>query len=611
METSYRYKQIGEKQPQIFYCLLGKPGVGKTEICKTLAKAMNRPICILSMGGATETKPLEGIDPAWKASSWSDILETMVEKKSEQVITMAECEAELKEYKARPKKTDFQNKKIKELDDLIKKMKDDKVNEMKSDLGCKAPIILLDEAEKVKHPSVLDAMGKVLDDNVNWSHYDKFLEYRINLGYCLIFVTMNWYERAPDFIRDRCKFVDIELLTYAQRKEILENRADAFVRQFFPVIDAATGKVDREKQKEHIKNNTFSPQQQQVRDMIGEETIKNCITATWGIRGGIMNLKKVMDLLLLIDVRGQLNNTTSLDDWDWDSDEKNMDGEWLHPDEHSDRVRRLRYKDLDSVSMPDGEELILTKKIDYDWIARGKDKKWQAVLHPLNQIKDWPDYDERTDFYYSPDGAEIQLDEDSNKEAKEQIKELKAEIARLSKIIQNNKQQYEQATAAQKEELEAKLEELKQAGDDKEELMRKLRELEEAMENLGIHRPDEGEETPHEYPYLSTINIKEVSEDGYFRYGVSPFEKKIRVVKFANDVAEQIKKITVNDCKDLIQLDLSGLKNLKKLTLKKSKWDSIKGIKDCVKLEKVSVKECEDVSLTFLENSSVQEVKVI
>jgi len=69
METSYRYRQIGEKQPQIFYCLLGKPGVGKTEICKTLAKAMNRPICILSMGGATETKPLEGVDPAYKSSS--------------------------------------------------------------------------------------------------------------------------------------------------------------------------------------------------------------------------------------------------------------------------------------------------------------------------------------------------------------------------------------------------------------------------------------------------------------------------------------------------------------------------------------------------------------
>jgi len=117
METSYRYKQIGEKQPQIFYCLLGKPGVGKTEICKTLAKAMNRPICILSMGGASETKPLEGIDPAYKSSSWSDILETLVEKKSEQIITMAECEEQLKVYKARPKKTQFQEKKIKELEE--------------------------------------------------------------------------------------------------------------------------------------------------------------------------------------------------------------------------------------------------------------------------------------------------------------------------------------------------------------------------------------------------------------------------------------------------------------------------------------------------------------
>jgi len=121
METSYRYKQIGEKQPQIFYCLLGKPGVGKTEICKTLAKAMNRPICILSMGGATETKPLEGIDPAFKSSSWSDLLETMVEKKSEQKVFLNECEAELKVYKARPKKTQFQEKKIKELEEWIKK----------------------------------------------------------------------------------------------------------------------------------------------------------------------------------------------------------------------------------------------------------------------------------------------------------------------------------------------------------------------------------------------------------------------------------------------------------------------------------------------------------
>jgi len=63
MEVAYRYKEIGEKQPQIFYCLLGKPGVGKTEICKQLAKAMNLPFVLLSMGGADTTDALEGTEP--------------------------------------------------------------------------------------------------------------------------------------------------------------------------------------------------------------------------------------------------------------------------------------------------------------------------------------------------------------------------------------------------------------------------------------------------------------------------------------------------------------------------------------------------------------------
>lgn len=606
IETSYRYKQIGEKQPQIFYCLLVKPGVGKTEICKTLAKALNRPICILSMGGASETKPLEGIDPAFKSSSWSDLLETMVEKKSEQKIFLKDCEEELKIYKARPKKTPFQEKKIKDLEEWIKKMKDDKVDFLKLDLGCKAPIILLDEAEKVKHPSVLDAMGKILDDNVNWSHYDKFLEYRINLGYCLIFVTMNWFERAPDFIRDRCKFVDIELLTYAQRQEILENRADAFTRQFFPVIDTATGKVDRERQKEHLTNKTFSPLQQQVRDLIGIKTIKNCITQTWGIRGGIMNLKKVFDLLLLIDVRGQLNDLYSLDNYDWDSDEKNGDGELLHPEEYSTKVRRLRYDDVDS------EELILTKKVDYDWIAKEKGSKWQAVLHPQNQIKDWPDYNERTDWFFSPDGRETNLEEDfGDKGDKEIIKELQKEAQKLKKRLEDQAKTYEELSENQRAELEQKLEEIRQAGENKEELQRKIMELEEKLNNMEGFRPEEAEDSPHDYPYLSTVIIKDIETNGYLKYGETPFEKKIRVVKFDNEVAEHVKKITVRDCPELIQLDLTGLKNLEKLTLKNSKWDSIKGIKDCKKLQKISVKDCQDVSLEFLENSQVEQVKII
>ncbi|CAG8679447.1 17251_t:CDS:2 [Dentiscutata erythropus] len=39
--------------------------------------------------------------------------------------------------------------------------------ECKLDTNTKAPIVLFDEAEKVNNSAVLDALGKVLDPNVN------------------------------------------------------------------------------------------------------------------------------------------------------------------------------------------------------------------------------------------------------------------------------------------------------------------------------------------------------------------------------------------------------------------------------------------------------------
>jgi ATP-dependent Lon protease len=48
-------------------CLLGKPGVGKTEIVKTFAKALRRPLVIISMGGAIDTKDIEGTPPTYQS----------------------------------------------------------------------------------------------------------------------------------------------------------------------------------------------------------------------------------------------------------------------------------------------------------------------------------------------------------------------------------------------------------------------------------------------------------------------------------------------------------------------------------------------------------------
>ncbi|CAG8762828.1 7330_t:CDS:2, partial [Racocetra persica] len=392
-------------------------------------------------------------------------------------------------------KTDFQNKRIGELKDLIKRMKENKIGdtptpltEMKMDRRSRVPIILFDEAEKVKHPSVLDALGKIMDDN--------------------------------------------------QRKEILSNRATDFVRQFFPATDT-TGKVDKKKDQENKEKGILTPYQQKIRDMIGERTIENCITATWGIR-------------------------------DWDSDES------LDDDDKSDKVRRLRYDDLN------GEELVLTKKIDYDFVAKEKNKKWSAVLHPLDA-----DEGEQTD--------------------QETVERLKREIARVKRECQDEINRHKEIDEIRRAELETALHALEQAGTDKERLQAAIDDLTEQLRRAGLEKPEMKEvETQTELPYLSTMEISRVPENGVVRFGVSPFEQRTRVLTFDPTDADKIKKLTVLDCQELIQIDLKGLTNLEKLTLKNSKWDNIKNAKECLKLEKVSIKDCVEVSVDFLAGTNVE-----
>jgi hypothetical protein len=106
-------------------------------------------------------------------------------------ITLAELQEQLAEYESIKNKTEFQQSELKELKELIKDMEKNDETERKIDANSKAPIILFDESEKVTLASVLDALGKVLDPNVNTRHWDKFFEGYLNLKYCIIFLTMN------------------------------------------------------------------------------------------------------------------------------------------------------------------------------------------------------------------------------------------------------------------------------------------------------------------------------------------------------------------------------------------------------------------------------------
>jgi ATP-dependent Lon protease len=93
------------------------------------------------------------------------------------------------------------------------------------------------------------------------------------LSECLFISTINRKEKVPELVRDRMKYVDIPLLTYAQRIEVLENKATDFVREYFPDKDI---KIDRANKEIGV----LTYHQQSIRDLIGQRTITNCITET-------------------------------------------------------------------------------------------------------------------------------------------------------------------------------------------------------------------------------------------------------------------------------------------------------------------------------------------
>src|SRR6185312_589361 len=100
---------------------------------------------------------------------------------------------------------------------------------------------------------------------------------------------------VPDFVRSRCKRVNIQLLKFEERLEILRNRRDAFAREYFPSNirgeKEAGGieiKYDEDEYNKKMDPDSFTPDQALIRERLNDDFLKLCITEEFGVRGGIM-----------------------------------------------------------------------------------------------------------------------------------------------------------------------------------------------------------------------------------------------------------------------------------------------------------------------------------
>lgn len=153
-------------------CLVGPPGVGKTTIAMSIAKALNRDFCKISVGGLNDSTELVGSRRTYLASAPGKIIQGL-------------------------------NK-----------------------CGSNNPLILIDEVDKMVKDYKGDPAStllEILDPNQNKIFTDNYIEEPFDLSGVLFILTANNVSDIPKPILDRVELIELHSYTVFEKKDIAKN----------------------------------------------------------------------------------------------------------------------------------------------------------------------------------------------------------------------------------------------------------------------------------------------------------------------------------------------------------------------------------------------------